>query len=116
MSVTIYHNPKCSKSRETLTLLKSRGIQPEIIKYLETDLTLGQLRDLYTQLELPSVRDMMRKKEAIYKSLNLNDTSLTDDALFQAMIAHPQLIERPIVVANGKARHGRPPEKVLEII
>ncbi|MDW6001542.1 arsenate reductase (glutaredoxin) [Vibrio mangrovi] len=116
MSVVIYHNPKCSKSRETLALLESKGIQPQIIKYLETDLTPELLKTLYSQLELSSVREMMRTKESIYRELSLDQESLSDDELFQAMIEHPKLIERPIVVANGKARHGRPPEQVLDIL
>ncbi|CAM3756316.1 Arsenate reductase [Vibrio aerogenes CECT 7868] len=116
MSVVIYHNPKCSKSRETMVLLGSRGIEPTVIKYLETGLTVGQLKSLYEQLELDSVRKMMRTKEALYKELNLKDETLSDEALFQAMADHPKLIERPIVVSGGKARHGRPPEKVLEIL
>ncbi|MDW6093549.1 arsenate reductase (glutaredoxin) [Vibrio rhizosphaerae] len=116
MSVVIYHNPKCSKSRETLALLESKGIQPQVIKYLETELTPDLLKTLYTQLNVDHVREMMRTKESIYKELDLGRDSLTDDDLFQAMVEHPKLIERPIVVANGKARHGRPPEQVLDIL
>ncbi|SIO93010.1 arsenate reductase (glutaredoxin) [Vibrio spartinae] len=116
MSVVIYHNPKCSKSRETLVLLESKGIQPQVIKYLETELTPALLKTLYAQLGVDSVRDMMRTKESIYKELDLARDSLSDDDLFLAMIEHPKLIERPIVVANGKARHGRPPEQVLDIL
>jgi arsenate reductase len=116
MSVVIYHNPKCSKSRGTLALLESKGIQPQVIKYLETELTPSLLKTLYSQLGVHSVRDMMRTKESIYKELDLARDSLSDDDLFQAMIEHPKLIERPIVVANDKARHGRPPELVLEIL
>ncbi|MCG3744456.1 arsenate reductase (glutaredoxin) [Vibrio cincinnatiensis] len=116
MSVIIYHNPKCSKSRETLALLEAQHAQPTIIKYLETPPDVAQLKQLYTQLGLPTVRSMMRTKEALYQTLNLADETLSDDVLFQAMAEHPKLIERPIVVANGQARHGRPPEQVLEIL
>ncbi|EEX42434.1 arsenate reductase (glutaredoxin) [Vibrio furnissii] len=116
MSVVIYHNPRCSKSRETLALLEEKNIQPQVVKYLEEPLSVAQLKELYAQLGLTQVRDMMRTKEDIYKTLNLADISLSDDALFEAMVANPKLIERPIVVANGKARHGRPPEQVLDIL
>ncbi|MEL7291982.1 MAG: arsenate reductase (glutaredoxin) [Pseudomonadota bacterium] len=114
MSVVIYHNPRCSKSRETLGLLEERNIQPQIVKYLETPPTVDQLKALMAQLELTQVRDMMRTKEALYKELELH--SADDETLFKAMAENPKLIERPIVVANGKARHGRPPEQVLEIL
>ncbi|CAH8203994.1 arsenate reductase (glutaredoxin) [Vibrio aestuarianus] len=116
MSVVIYHNPKCSKSRETLTLLEARNVEPEIVKYLDETLTVEQLKILYAQLGIEQVRAMMRTKEALYKELDLGNPSLSDEQLFEAMVANPKLIERPIVVANGKARHGRPPEQVLEIL
>jgi arsenate reductase len=116
MSVVIYHNPKCSKSRETLALLESKGVSAEVIRYLDEPLSLSVLKQLYQQLELSEVRSMMRTKEALYKELNLNDPTVSDEALFNAMIEHPKLIERPIVVCNGKARHGRPPEQVLAIL
>ncbi len=116
MSVVIYHNPKCSKSRETLALLEENSVQPEVVKYLEAPLSVELLKTLYTQLGLDNVRAMMRTKEDIYKELGLGDANLSDDQLFAAMVANPKLIERPIVVANGKARLGRPPEQVLEIL
>lgn len=116
MSVVIYHNPRCSKSRETLVLLQTNNIDPQVVKYLDEPLSVAQLKELYAQLGLSQVRDMMRTKEELYKELNLADSSLSDDALFAAMAEHPKLIERPIVVANGKARHGRPPEQVLDIL
>ncbi len=116
MSVTIYHNPRCSKSRETLTLLQARGIEPNVVTYLETPLNVEQLKALFQLLELTNVRDMMRTKEEEYRELNLKDPSVSDDELFAAMATHPKLIERPIVVSHGKARHGRPPEKVLDIL
>ncbi len=116
MSVVIYHNPKCSKSRETLALLEENQVSPEIVKYLEAPLSTDLLKSLFKQLALPQVRDMMRTKESIYKELNLADKSVTDEQLFSAMVENPKLIERPIVVANGKARLGRPPEQVLDIL
>ncbi|MBD1571905.1 arsenate reductase (glutaredoxin) [Vibrio sp. S17_S38] len=116
MSVIIYHNPRCSKSRQTLDLLTQKGIQPDVIKYLEDTPSIETLKTIYQQLGLTSVRDMMRTKEDVYKELNLADDSLSDDALFNAMQQNPKLIERPIVVTNNKARLGRPPEQVLEIL
>ncbi|EOA5679777.1 arsenate reductase (glutaredoxin) [Enterobacter hormaechei] len=115
-AVKIYHNPRCSKSRETLNLLKSNGIDPEVVLYLETPPDAQTIRQLLKMLNMGSARDLMRQKEDLYKSLNLNDTSLTEDRLIQVMVDNPKLIERPIVVANGKARIGRPPEDVLGIV
>ncbi|HEM8062915.1 TPA: arsenate reductase (glutaredoxin) [Enterobacter hormaechei] len=115
-AVKIYHNPRCSKSRETLNLLKSNGIDPEVVLYLETPPDAQTIRQLLKMLNMGSARDLMRQKEDLYKSLYLNDTSLTEDRLIQAMVDNPKLIERPIVVANGKARIGRPPEDVLGIV
>ncbi|NOJ22841.1 arsenate reductase (glutaredoxin) [Vibrio coralliilyticus] len=114
MSVVIYHNPRCSKSRQTLALLEEKNIQPEIIKYLDTPPSVAELESLFVQLKLDNVRSMMRTKEDIYKELNLADA--TDEQLFEAMAANPKLIERPIVVNNGQAKHGRPPEQVLDIL
>jgi len=116
MSVVIYHNPRCSKSRETLGLLEARGIEPQVVKYLEESLTTAQLQSVFTLLELDSVRKMMRTKEALYKELALGDANVNDEQLFAAMVANPKLIERPIVIANGQARLGRPPEQVLDIL
>lgn len=116
MSVTIYHNPRCSKSRETLTLLQTRGIDAEVVTYLDTPFSVEQLKEIYQQLGLSNVREMMRTKEEEYRQLNLKDPAISDEKLFEAMVTHPKLIERPIVVCNGQARHGRPPEKVLEIL
>jgi len=115
MSITIYHNPKCSKSRQTLELLKENGITPAVIEYLKTPPTAETLKAILAQLGL-APRDLMRKKEAVYAELKLDDPSLSDDALIDFMIAHPILIERPIVLANGKAALGRPPEQVLDIL
>ena len=116
MSVSIYHNPRCSKSRQTLALLEEKGITPNIIKYLETPLSVDQLKTVYAQLGLSSVRDMMRTKESIYKELSLGGESVTDEQLFEAMVENPKLIERPIVIKGDAARLGRPPEQVLEIL
>ncbi|MEG6216261.1 arsenate reductase (glutaredoxin) [Enterobacter quasihormaechei] len=115
-AVKIYHNPRCSKSRDTLSLLKSNGIEPEVVLYLETPPDAQTIRQLLKMLNMSSARELMRQKEDLYKSLNLNDTHLTEERLIQAMVDNPKLIERPIVVANGKARIGRPPENVLEIV
>jgi arsenate reductase len=116
MSVVIYHNPRCSKSRQTLLLLETNGINPHIIKYLDETPSTEQLETLYKQLGFDTVRQMMRIKEVRYKELNLADNSLTDQQLFMAMAENPVLIERPIVVANGQAKLGRPPEQVLELL
>lgn len=114
MSVTIYHNSRCSKSRQTLALLEEKGIQPDVVAYLETPPSADTLKTLQEQLGFDSPRQMMRTKEAIYKELQLADA--TDEQLIQAMVENPKLIERPIVVANGKAAMGRPPEHVLTIL
>lgn len=114
-SVTIYHNPRCSKSRQTLALLEEQGVQPSIVKYLETPPSVAQLQEILTLLAL-APRQLMRVKEAEYKALGLDDESLSNEALIAAMIATPKLIERPIVLANGKAAIGRPPENVLAIL
>ncbi|ENB7196607.1 arsenate reductase (glutaredoxin) [Enterobacter bugandensis] len=115
-AVKIYHNPRCSKSRDTLSLLKSNGIDPEVVLYLETPPDAQTIRELLHMLGMGSARELMRKKEDLYKSLNLDDSRLTEAELVQAMVDNPKLIERPIVVANGKARIGRPPEDVLDIL
>ena len=113
MTVTIYHNPRCSKSRQTLTLLKERGIDPKIVEYLQTPPTAEELRRILGLLGLRP-RDLLRKKEA--KEAGLDNPSLDDDALIAGMAAHPIAIERPIVLARGKAALGRPPERVLDIL
>jgi arsenate reductase len=115
VAVTIYHNPRCSKSRTTLKLLRDQDVQPEIIEYLKSPPNEAQLRELIDLLGI-SPRELLRKGEDAYKELGLKDKSLSDDTLIQAMLDHPKLIERPIVVANGKAVLGRPPENVLDLI
>ena len=115
MSVTIYHNPKCSKSRKTLELLGEHGITPVIIEYLKFPPSAEKLKEILTQLGF-SPRDLMRKKEAEYAEGGLDKPSLSDDELIDLMIKNPILIERPIVLTNGKAALGRPPGQVLEIL
>lgn len=115
MGITIYHNPRCSKSRETLQLLEQNGFEPQIVKYLETPPDAATLRELAGRLGV-SARDMIRTNEQPYRDLGLDDSARTDDELFAAMAEHPVLIQRPIVAANGRARIGRPPESVLEIL
>ncbi|EHU4838374.1 arsenate reductase (glutaredoxin) [Vibrio parahaemolyticus] len=116
MSVVIYHNPRCSKSRQTLELLEQNGVTPEVVKYLDTPLNVDELKALYAQLGFSSVREMMRTKEDVYKELGLGEASVSDKQLFEAMARNPKLFERPVVVANGKAKIGRPPEQVLDIL
>jgi arsenate reductase (glutaredoxin) len=115
LSVTIYHNPNCSKSRQTLDLLEKQGITLDIIEYLKFPPTAEQLQVILTQLGLVP-RDLMRKKEDIYSECELDNLSFTDVELVNFMIKYPILIERPIILANGKAVIGRPPEQVLEIL
>ncbi|GAA5105602.1 arsenate reductase (glutaredoxin) [Orbus sasakiae] len=115
-TITIYHNPKCSKSRETLALLKQHGIEPHVVLYLDNPPSVSTLTTLLKQLGFDSARSLMRTKEDAYQALNLNDQTLTQAQLLAAMHDNPKLIERPIVVANGQARIGRPPESVLDII
>lgn len=115
MTVTIYHNPRCGKSRQTLALLTERGIEPEIIEYLKTPPSAGDLKAILGLLGL-GPRDLMRKKEQAYGDAGLGNEALSDDALIQGMSENPSVIERPIVLANGKAAVGRPPENVLDIL
>ena len=114
-SVTIYHNPKCSKSRATLALLERRGIAPHVIEYLTTPPSAAELNRILELLDLEP-RALMRKNEAEYRELGLDEASLTRSQLIEAMVDNPRLIERPIVLANGKAAIGRPPENVEKII
>ena len=113
--VTIYHNPRCSKSRQTLALLNERGISPNIVRYLETPPDAATIGGLLDMLGLEP-RELMRKKEAPYGELGLADESLPRAGLIQAMADNPILMERPIVVTGGKAAIGRPPESVLGIL
>ena len=113
--LTLYHNPRCSKSRGALELLEARGLTPTVVRYLETPLDAAQLRNLLAKLNI-SARQLLRSGEDEYKALNLADSSLSEAQLIDAMAAHPKLIERPILVAGERAVIGRPPEKILEIL
>ncbi len=115
MSVKIYHNPRCSTCRQTMALLEEKGVEAEVIEYLDTPPSEDELKEIIEMLGIKP-RDLMRKKEKIYKELELKDDSLPDHALIMAMVSHPQLIERPIVIKDGKAAIGRPPKLVLDIL
>lgn len=115
MTVKIYHNPRCSKSRQTLALLEERGLQPTIVEYLKNPPKASELARLLGMLGMQP-RELMRKKEAAYKESGADDVSLSRDALIKLMVQHPVLIERPIVVNGNKAAIGRPPENVLDIL
>jgi arsenate reductase len=115
MTVTIYHNPRCSKSRATLALLEARGIKPKIVDYLKTPPSAAELKAILRKLGLKP-RDILRTGETVYAELGLEDRELDDDALIALMVKNPILIERPIVVAGSKAAVGRPPENVLAIL
>lgn len=111
----IFHNPRCSKSRQTLALLEENGITPEIVLYLENTPDVQQLAGLVKKLGI-SARELLRTGEDAYKALNLAEASLSEQQLLQAMVENPKLIERPIVVKGDKAVLGRPPENVLALI
>ncbi len=115
MSIKILHNPRCSKSRQTLQLLRDNGVEPDIVEYLKTPPDRETLEQILDMLGMEP-QDLMRKKEKEYKEAGLNDPDLSRDQLIDAMLAHPKLIERPIVIKGRKARLGRPPEQVLEIV
>ena len=115
MPLTLYHNPRCSKSRRALALLRERGIQPEIVQYMQSAPAPARLRELLGLLDLRP-RDLMRKGERSYAALGLDDPGLSDAELIQALHEHPELIERPIAVRGRRARLGRPPETVLELL
>lgn len=115
MDVRILHNPRCSKSRATLELLQQRGIEPDITLYLESPPSEREL-DRILRLLGREPRELMRKGEAEYREQGLDEESLSREELIAAMVASPRLIERPIVLANGKAALGRPPESVLDIL
>ena len=113
--ISIYHNPRCSKSRQTLQILEDNNITPEIVLYLDTPPSADELKALLGKLGIEA-RDLLRKGEDAYKENNLKDSSLTQDQLIAAMVKFPKLIERPIVVKGAKAVLGRPPENVLKLI
>jgi len=115
MSVArIYHNPRCSKSRQALALIEEQGEAPEVIEYIKTPLDNASITELLTMLDM-NTRDLMRKQEDTYKELKLDNPDLSEAQLVQALADYPRLLERPIVVRNGKAVVARPPEKVLEL-
>jgi len=114
-SITIWHNPRCSKSRQTLQLIVDSGAEPTIIEYLKTPPSKAELTEALQKLGLEP-RDLMRKKEAPYKELSLGDEGLTQEELLAAMIENPVLIERPIVFRGKRAVIGRPPENVLDLL
>ncbi|HSJ49552.1 MAG TPA: arsenate reductase (glutaredoxin) [Gammaproteobacteria bacterium] len=111
----LYHNPRCSKSRQTLELLRAQGLEPEIVEYLKTPPTAAELERILKLLGREP-RELLRTGEAEYRQLGLDDPALTHEALIQAMVDHPKLIERPILLTQHKAALGRPPENVLEIL
>ncbi len=113
--ISIYHNPRCSKSRQTLQILENNNITPEIVLYLDTPPSADELKALLGKLGIEA-RNLLRKGEDAYKENKLKDSSLTQDQLIAAMVKFPKLIERPIVVKGAKAVLGRPPENVLELI
>jgi arsenate reductase len=113
MPVRIYHNPRCNTSRKTLALLQQKGIEPEIVEYLKTPYTAVQLRALLGQMNLPA-KAIVRKKEAA--AAGIDPDKMTEAALIDAMVKHPILVERPIVVSGNKAALGRPPENVLSVL
>ncbi len=115
MKVTILHNPRCSKSRNSLALLKEQGIEPDVRLYLENPPTEDELTSILEMLAIPA-KDLLRRGEPEYKELGLGNQKLSEQQLIQQMIKHPKLIERPIVIAGGKAIIGRPPEQVLNLL
>ena len=115
MAVKIYHNPKCSKSRETLQLLRDKGIEPEIIEYLNSPLSEDELIEILTMLGI-GARDFIRRNEEIFNAKGLGHFRISEARLIQEMAENPVLIERPVVVSDGKAAIGRPPENVLTIL
>lgn len=112
-AVTIYHNPRCSKSRQTLDLIRGNGVEPEVVEYLKEPPTAAEIKEILGQLNMQA-KDIVRTKEDLFKELspNLED----EDSLIKVLSENPKLIERPIVVSEGKAVLGRPPENVLEIL
>lgn len=111
----LYHNPRCSKSRGALELLRGNGVEPQIVPYLDEPPSEAQLRELLGMLGIPA-RELLRKGEDEYKALGLDDPDIGEDAIIAAMAAHPRLIERPVFVKDGRAVIGRPPELVLGLL
>jgi arsenate reductase len=113
-SVTIWHNPRCSKSRNAVTLLEEKGVEADVVKYLDTPPTKEELVAVLKMLGI-SARELMRTKEAIYKELNLKEET-DEDKLIEAMVQNPKLIERPVVIKDGKAAIGRPIENIIDLL
>jgi arsenate reductase (glutaredoxin) len=113
-TLTIYHNPKCSKSRQTLALLQESGIEPQVVEYLKTPPTAAELKSILEKLGMKP-EQLVRKGEDVYKSLYAGKT-LTDAQWIEAMVKHPILIERPVVVSGNRAVLGRPPENVVQLL
>lgn len=115
MPFTLYHNPRCSKSRQALQLLQEQGIEPQLRKYLDEPLNLDELKQLLSQLDM-TPRQLMRTGEEIYRELDLTNTELDDAQLLDALLLHPRLIERPILSNGKQALVGRPPEQLLQLL
>jgi len=115
MAITIYHNPKCSKSRQTLQILRDNGIEPEIIEYLKHPPSPSELRDILVRLEMKPL-DVTRREESIFEKLQTTPEKLDDDALVNFLCEHPEALQRPIVIRGQRAVIGRPPENVLDIL
>lgn len=115
IELTLYHNPRCSKSRAALQLLEERDLQPTVVHYLDTPPSAAQLREVLDKLDLPP-RQLLRSGEDQYRELGLANQTLSDEELIEAMAAHPRLIERPILIAGDRAVIGRPPENILELL
>ena len=111
---TIWHNPRCSKSRNAVTLLEEKGIDADVVKYLDTPPSKEELKEVLKMLGI-SARELMRTKEAIYKELDLKEVS-DEEQLIEAMVEHPKLIERPIVIKDDKAAIGRPIENIIDLL
>ncbi|WP_075186091.1 arsenate reductase (glutaredoxin) [Teredinibacter haidensis] len=114
-SIRIYHNPRCSKSRQTLALIEDAGITPDIVLYLETPPSVAEIKNILNKLNI-SARDLLRKGEASFKENQLSNTSLSDEQIIEFMVQYPKLIERPIVVKGDRAVLGRPPENVNALL
>lgn len=113
---TLYHNPRCSKSRAALALLEERGIEADTVKYLDTPPDLTTLQEIFAKLGLTSARGMMRVKDSLYKELGLDNPALDNRTLLEAIAAHPALLERPILVARGRAAIGRPLDNIAALL
>jgi len=113
--ITIWHNPRCSKSRDSFKLLEENGIEAKVVRYLDEVPTKEEIKNILTMLGMNSARELIRTKEAIYKELNLKD-EISEDKLVEAMVLNPKLIERPIIIKDNVAVIGRPIDKVIELI